>query len=203
MLKSASVRIPDICRVETIKDRHIQVMPPHGNHNPSLREMHALLEEMKTLNSPFDHQEGWWNDKTQALKKWAGKNMNKDYQTAQEKLEALFDASSDKKQLLVEFLQQTTHVKDVFNTLKTLVLVDELAEIVASGSSEHSKDASVKMTNSTNIYMKLSEQEKRTKLLSILDKMKTIQDAFNSLKVVAAYRDDMLVIWKKKLEAPA
>ena len=51
MLKSASVRIPDIWRVETIKDRHIQVMPPHDKHNPNLREMDTLLQEMSRLNA--------------------------------------------------------------------------------------------------------------------------------------------------------
>ena len=55
MLKSASVRIPDIWRVETIKDRRIQVMPPHDKHNPNLREMHALLQEMKTINDEGLH----------------------------------------------------------------------------------------------------------------------------------------------------
>jgi len=38
-------------------------MPPHDN--PSLREMHALLREMKAMNTPFDHTElgamGYWN----------------------------------------------------------------------------------------------------------------------------------------------
>jgi hypothetical protein len=40
-----------------------QRMPPHDN--PSLREMHALLREMKAMNTPFDHTElgamGYWN----------------------------------------------------------------------------------------------------------------------------------------------
>jgi hypothetical protein len=30
-------------------------MPPHDN--PSLREMHALLREMKAMNTPFEHRE--------------------------------------------------------------------------------------------------------------------------------------------------
>ena len=41
-------------------------MPPHDNHNPSLREMHALLQEMKTINDEglraqhdLDHLEMW------------------------------------------------------------------------------------------------------------------------------------------------
>jgi len=205
MLKSASAGFTDIWRVETIKDGRIQVMPPHDNHNPSLREMHALLQEMKTINdeglhAPFDHQEGWLNDKTQALKKWAGKKINKDFKTAQEKLEALFDGSSDQKKLLQEFLNKTTHAKDVFNTLKTLANLDELADIIAPGSSGTTTDAGVKMTNATNIYMKLSEPDKKAKLLRILEKIK-IQDAFNSLKIVSAYRDDMLDIWKTELAA--
>jgi len=55
-------------RVETIKDMHFQVMPPHDNHNPSLREMHALLQEMKTINDAglhaqhdLDHLEFEWS----------------------------------------------------------------------------------------------------------------------------------------------
>lgn len=32
-----------------------QRMPPHDN--PSLREMHALLREMKAMNTPFEHHE--------------------------------------------------------------------------------------------------------------------------------------------------
>ena len=62
MLKSASVRIPDIWRVETIKDRHIQVMPPHDKHNPNLREMDTLLQEMSRLNAghaPGRLEFGW------------------------------------------------------------------------------------------------------------------------------------------------
>ncbi len=64
----ASVRFPDILRVETIKDPRFQVMPPHDNHNPSLREMHALLQEMKTINDEclhaqhdLDHLEWEWS----------------------------------------------------------------------------------------------------------------------------------------------
>ena len=41
-------------------------MPPHEKHNPSLREMHALLQEMKTINDEglhaqhdLDHLEMW------------------------------------------------------------------------------------------------------------------------------------------------
>jgi len=206
MLKSASAGFTDIWRVETIKDGRIQVMPPHDNHNPSLREMHALLQEMKTINdeglrAPFDHQEGWWNDKTQALKKWAGQKINKEYKTAQEKLEALFnDASSDQKQLLEKFLSLTKHVKDVFNTLKTLPTVDELAEIIAPNLSGTTKDAGVKMKSATDIYMKDTETDKRKKLSSILSKI-SVHDAFNSLKIVSAYRDDMLDIWKTELAA--
>jgi hypothetical protein len=205
MLKSASAGFTDIWRVETIKDRHSQVMPPHDNHNPSLREMHALLQEMKTINdeglhAPFDHQEGWLNDQTQRLKKWAGKKINKDFKTAQEKLEALFDGSSDQKKLLQEFLNKTKHDKDVFNTLKTLANLDELADIIAPGSSGTTKDAGVKMKSATDIYMKDTETDKRKKLSSILSKI-SVHDAFNSLKIVSAYRDDMLDIWKTELAA--
>ena len=62
MLKSASVGFRDIWRVETIKDRRIQVMPPHGNQNHTLREMDTLLQEMRHLNAghaPGRLEFGW------------------------------------------------------------------------------------------------------------------------------------------------
>jgi hypothetical protein len=37
--------------VKSIKDVHIQIMPPHDNHNHSLREMDTLLNEMSQLNA--------------------------------------------------------------------------------------------------------------------------------------------------------
>jgi len=68
MLKSASAGFTDIWRVQTIKDGRIYIMPPHDNHNPSLREMHALLQEMKTINDEglraqhdLDHLEFEWS----------------------------------------------------------------------------------------------------------------------------------------------
>ena len=62
MLKSASVGFRDIWRVETIKDRRIQVMSPHGNQNHTLREMDTLLQEMSRLNAghaPGRLEFGW------------------------------------------------------------------------------------------------------------------------------------------------
>lgn len=77
-----SVEFPDIFRVKTIKDRRIQIMPPHDNHNPSLREMHALLQEMKTINDDvlhaqhdLDHLE--WNPFTAASKAYKDHKDNK------------------------------------------------------------------------------------------------------------------------------
>ena len=56
--------------MKTIKDDPIQVMPPHDNHNHSLREMNALLKELHTLNEmhtldahDLDHL-GYWGEST-------------------------------------------------------------------------------------------------------------------------------------------
>ena len=55
-------------------------MPPHEKHNPSLREMHALLQEMKTINDEGlhaqhgpDHLEMWNLDPFAAYKNYKDK----------------------------------------------------------------------------------------------------------------------------------
>jgi len=67
----ASTGFRDILRVETIKDMHFGLMPPHEHQNHTLRDMDTLLQEMKHLNAPaFDHLE-WTNPFSSLVK--AGK----------------------------------------------------------------------------------------------------------------------------------
>lgn len=181
-------------------------MPPRDN--PNLREMRALLQEMKAMNDDDvcapDHQDGMFNDWSEKVKKAAGslytKASGKEFKTSQEQLETFFNQSTEQRTLLREFLNGTKNVKDVFNTLKGLILADDLIEIVHPGTPSSTIPSNVKVTNATNIYIAITDPNKQKQMLiQILEKLKD-HDAFDALKVVMSYRDEMLVIWKDKMK---
>jgi hypothetical protein len=182
-------------------------MPPRDN--PNLREMRALLGEIKAMMNDDDvcapdHQDGMFNDWSERAKKAAGslytKASGKEFKTSQEKLEAFFNASTEQRTLLTDFLNGTKNVKDVFNTLKVLISADELMEIVHPGTPSSTIPGNVKVTNATNMYRAMTDTNKQKQMLiQILSKLQD-HDAFNALKVVMSYRDEMLVIWKDKMK---
>ena len=165
-----------------------------------LEDMHALLQQMKDMheNAP-DHCEGIFHDWGEKAKKTFGTMRNKDFKTTAEKLETFFNSSTEQRTLLTEFLNGTKNVKDVFNTLKVLVTADELMEIVHPGTPASTIPANVKVTNATNSYRAETNKDKqRAILIQILEKKKD-HDVFNALKVVMSYRDEMITIWKDKM----
>lgn len=173
-----------------------------SRHDQDLTDMHELLQQMKDMHEELhdlDHREGWMHDWGEKAKKKLGTLRNKDFKTTTETLEVFFNASKEQRDLLEMFLNKTKNVKDVFNTLKGLVTADELVEIVHPGTPQSTIPANVKVTNATNMYRSMTEKDKqRTILIQILGKT-TDHDAFNALKVVMSYRNEMLEIWKDKM----
>jgi hypothetical protein len=160
---------------------------------------------MKAMNTPFEHHDGWVNDWAEKAKKGAGalytKATGKEFKTSQEKLEEFFNRSTEKRNLLTEFLNGTNNLKDVFETLKGLPKPDELVEIVHPGTPNSTIKPEVKVTNATNMYRAETDKDKqRAILIKILEKT-TDDDAFNALKVVMSHRNEMLEIWKDKMTA--
>jgi hypothetical protein len=174
-----------------------------------LEDMHDLLQQMKDmhemeLHAP-DHCEGIFHDWAEKAKKKIGTMRNKDFKTTAETLEAFFNASTEQRTLLTDFLNGTDNVKDVFNTLKVLVTADELVEIVHPGTPVSTTPVNVKVTNATNSYRAMvsnngmtAKDLQRVILINILGKT-TDHDAFNALKVVSSYRNEMIKIWKDKM----
>ena len=174
-----------------------------SRHDQDLTDMHELLQQMKDMHEELhdlDHREGWMHDWGEKAKKKLGTWRNKDFKTTTEKLEAFFNTSKEQRALLEMFLNETKNVKDVFNTLKGLVTADELVEIVHPGTPQSTIPANVKVTNATNMYRAMTDTNKQKQMLiQILSKLQD-HDAFNALKVVMSYRDEMLVIWKDKMK---
>jgi hypothetical protein len=168
-----------------------------------LEDMHALLQQMKDmheteLHAP-DHCEGIFHDWGEKAKKTFGTMRNKDFKTTAEKLEAFFNASTEQRTLLTEFLNGTKNVKDVFNTLKVLIKANELVEIVHPGTPASKIPDNVKVTNATNSYRAETDKNvQRAILIKILELLED-HNAFNALKVVMSYRDEMITIWKDKM----
>jgi hypothetical protein len=173
-----------------------------SRHEKDLEDMHDLLQQMKGMHEEYhvpDNCEGLLHNWSEKAKKTFGTMRNKDFKTTAEKLEAFFGASTEQRTLLTDFLKGTDNVKDVFNTLKVLINADELMNIVHPGTPESTIPANVKVTNATNIYRAMTDKSKqRAMLIKILEKT-TDHDAFNALKVVMSYRDEMMKIWKDKM----
>lgn len=164
--------------------------------------MHELLQQMKDMHeelNDLDHCEGMFHDWGEKANKTFGTWRNKDYKTTTEKLEAFFNKSTEQRTLLEMFLNGTKDVKDVFNTLKGLVKADELVEIVHPGTPSSTIDANVKVTNATNMYRAMTEKDEQRAILIKILKKTNDHDAFNALKVVMSYRNEMVKIWKDKM----
>jgi len=119
--------------VETIKDQRFQVMSPHENHNHSLREMDALLQEMSHLNAGHtsDHMPeglgisatGLWNAVTGKNKDWNATSLTDKRSTAQQSLcELALEAggwSAPDCDKVREMILSYTHTKVHFPASKT------------------------------------------------------------------------------------
>ena len=174
-----------------------------SRHEKDLEDMHDLLQQMKDmhaigLHTP-DNCEGFLHNWSEKAKKTFGTMRNKDFKTTAETLEAFFSASTEQRTLLTDFLNGTKNVRDVFNTLKVLIKADELVEIVHPGTPKSTIPDNVKVTNATNSYRAIEDKSRqRAILINILEKTTDLK-AFNELKVVMSYRDEMMKIWKDKM----
>ncbi len=93
----------------------------------------------------------------------------------------------------------TNNVRDVFNTLKGLIKANELVEIVHPGTPVTKIPDNVKVTNATNSYRAMTDKnEQRAILIKILGLLED-HNAFNALKVVMSYRNEMIKIWEPKM----